>query len=56
MLDFARDELWIEPYKARNPFEPMQVDGIEIMRLDEAQRHRVLGEIQDGWHDIVGGR
>jgi hypothetical protein len=27
MLDFARDELWIEPYKARNPFEPMQVAG-----------------------------
>jgi hypothetical protein len=48
MLDFARDELWIQLYKARNPFEAMQVDCIEIMRLDEAQRHLVLGEVQDG--------
>lgn len=56
MLDFARDELWIQPYKARNPFEAMQVDCIEIMRPDEAQCHLVLGDIQDSRHDIVGGR
>jgi hypothetical protein len=56
MLDFARDELWFEAYKARNPFEAMQIDCIEIMRPDEAQRHLVLRDRQDGRHDIVGGQ